>query len=131
MTEERKKRYYPNFIQKRHGNTIYFLTEVMGGKIFRREVDLSEADWTGVCYQRNVFLAEAKEEAHNVINAQIKKYNANFDGTPYTLENLPDGIGILDVMTEIRIADSLSVRVTEKDMVTAINAAVERKRAKK
>jgi hypothetical protein len=133
MTEDRKKRYYPNFFQQRYGNTIYLLTEVMGGKIIRREFKLKSDSVIHEDFyeQRQRFLDDAAREVSKRLSFQTGMFDAFYDGTPYTLENLPDGIGILDVMTEIRIADSLSDKVTEEDIVTAINAAVERKRAKK
>ena len=126
-----KARCYPNFIQKRQGNKIHFLTEVIGGRIIRRTFDLNSSDI--ITLEIDEFLSDVSKEVRGVIMKQRLLNDAKYDGQPYTITDLPEGIGILDVMTEIKrdnyISPSGSDTVTEEEAEQAINKAVERKRA--
>jgi len=126
-----KERYFPNFIQKREGNEIHFLTEVVGGTIFRRTVTLS--DDTDIEKERETFFWEADKEILKILREQIDTYDANYDGKLYTLEDMPVGVDILDVMSEIRRdAEFQSEKeVTHDQVEVAIFRALRRKKEKK
>ena len=131
ITESMKPRYYPNFIQQRSGNTVYFLTELISGGIYRRNVKLDGDYVNSIKHERDMFLADAAEAVEDALVNQINKYDEEYDGKTYVLDDLPEGIDILDVMGEARRGIwTQDGRLTPQEAEVAIFAAVERKRAK-
>lgn len=131
--EQYATRFFPNIIEQRSGNTHYFLTQVAGGNIIRRNVEM-DGSIEMLDHQRDLLIADAREEFEKVLSGVIDTNITMADGEVYSLENLPEGVTILDVMDAAR-ADGVILRhggdkVSEKDLQNFIYSAVVKHREK-
>lgn len=132
LTKAEKSRYYPNFIESRRGNTVNMLTEVVGGGIHRRSVKLGDG-YINLQRERDLLIFDAERSVRQILAENMRNCYIEEDTERYTLDNLPDGVTILDVMNEARREGVISLSgndldTTEEDVEVWIYQALERKR---